>query len=101
MDGTRVLLVDDDLAFRKSTSKLLENDFCIIETAASGEAALTRFAEVRFDAVLCDLVMQGMSGLELLPKLKEIDPRVPIIMVTGHGSIDSAIAAMRWVRQIM
>lgn len=95
MDGTRVLLIDDDLAFRKSTSKLLENDFCIIETAASGEAALTRFAEVRFDAVLCDLVMQGMSGLELLPKLKEIDPRVPIIMVTGHGSIDSAIAAMK------
>lgn len=95
MDGTRVLLIDDDLAFRKSTSKLLENDFCIIETAASGEAALTRFAEIRFDAVLCDLVMQEMSGLELLPKLKEIDPRVPIIMVTGHGSIDSAIAAMK------
>ncbi len=95
MDGTRILLVDDDFAFRKSTAKLLENDFCMIETAASGEAALARFAEVRFDAVLCDLVMQGMGGLELLPKLKVIDPRVPIIMVTGHGSIDSAIAAMK------
>ena len=95
MSTTRILLVDDDLAFRKSTSKLLENDFCIIETAASGEAALARFAEIRFDAVLCDLVMQGMSGLELLPKLIEIDPHVPVIMVTGHGSIDSAIAAMK------
>ncbi len=95
MSTTRILLVDDDLAFRKSTSKLLENDFCMIETAASGEAALQRFQEVRFDAVLCDLVMQEMSGLELLPKLRAIDPRVPIIMVTGHGSIDSAIAAMK------
>jgi DNA-binding NtrC family response regulator len=95
MSTTRILLVDDDLAFRKSTSKLLENDFYQIETAASGEAALARFSEIRFDAVLCDLVMQGMSGLELLPKLKAIDPRVPIIMVTGHGSIDSAIAAMK------
>jgi len=95
MSTTRVLLIDDDLAFRKSTAKLLEDDFCMIETAASGEAALARFAEVRFDVVLCDLMMQGMSGLELLPKLKEIDPHVPIVMVTGHGSIDSAVAAMK------
>ncbi|MBK6765835.1 MAG: sigma-54-dependent Fis family transcriptional regulator [bacterium] len=91
----RILLVDDDLAFRKSTSKLLESDECIVETAASGEAALARFTEVRFDVVLCDLVMQGLSGLELLPKLREIDSRVPILMITGHGSIDSAIGAMK------
>lgn len=91
----KILLVDDDLAFRKSTSKLLEDEFGTIETAANGEAALARFAEIRFDGVLCDLVMQGMSGLELLQKLKDIDPRVPIIMVTGHGSIDSAIQAMK------
>ncbi|MBK8129920.1 MAG: sigma-54-dependent Fis family transcriptional regulator [bacterium] len=95
MSTTRVLLIDDDLAFRKSTAKLLEDAFCVIETSASGEAALARFAEVRFDAVLCDLMMQGMSGLELLPKLREIDPNVPIVMVTGHGSIDSAVAAMK------
>lgn len=95
MSLIRILLVDDDLAFRKSTAKLLESDECVVETAPSGEAALARFAEVRFDVVLCDLVMQGLSGLELLPKLREIDAHVPVLMITGHGSIDSAVNAMK------
>jgi DNA-binding NtrC family response regulator len=91
----RILVVDNDLAFRKFTARILDDARWEVDGAATGEMALEKFEHASYSAVLSDLVMGGMTGLELLKKLREIDPHVPIVMVTGHGSIDSAVEAMK------
>lgn len=95
MKPMRILIVDDDLAFRKSTKKLLENTGWSVETAASPEDALDLLRRTDFDIILSDLVMPGMSGVDLLKRLRREDPEIPLIMITGHGSIDSAVEAMK------
>ncbi|MBC8417688.1 MAG: sigma-54-dependent Fis family transcriptional regulator [Desulfobacterales bacterium] len=93
--STKILVVDDELIMRESLSGWLYRDGHEVETAESGEAALEKVKRSRFDILLVDLKMGGMSGLEVLKEIKEMDPDVAVVMITAYGSISTAIEAMK------
>jgi DNA-binding NtrC family response regulator len=95
MSGAKILVVDDELIVRKSLGGWLERDGHKVDTAASGEEALEKCGTTKYDILLLDIKMEGMSGLEVLKKVKENDPDVSVVMITAYGSIPSAIEAMK------
>lgn len=95
MKRARILVVDDELIMRESLSGWLQRDGHEVETASSGEEALDKIKEVRFDILLVDIKMEGISGLEVLKRVKDDDPDVAIVMITAFGSISTAIEAIR------
>jgi DNA-binding NtrC family response regulator len=94
-DHASILVVDDDRAFRVATKTLLEDEGFQVTCAADGVEALERIGSEEFDILLSDMVMGKMSGVELLAKVKARRPELPVIMVTGFGSIQTAVEAMR------
>jgi len=94
MGHAKILIVDDELIMRESLAGWLQRDGH--ETAAaSGEEALEKVKDTRFDILLVDIKMEGMSGLDVLKQVKENDPDVAVVMITAYGSIASAIEAMK------
>jgi signal transduction histidine kinase len=97
MSGARVLIVDDDpalLAALPETLRLRMADITI-DTAESGRAAIERLRGTDYDALVVDIKMPGMDGLELLREIQRICPDTPTIMITGHGDHDLAVEALR------
>jgi PAS domain S-box-containing protein/putative nucleotidyltransferase with HDIG domain len=93
--GTKVLVVDDDAFLRESIATYLEDsDFDVIE-AENGRIGLEKFRSVQPDVVLLDLRMPEMDGLELLPLLVEEDEETPVIIVSGMGTMQDSIEALR------
>jgi DNA-binding NtrC family response regulator len=95
MGNTKILIVDDELIMRESLAGWLERDGHDVDTAASGEEALYKCKDRRFDILLVDIKMEGMSGLDVLKQIKGSDPDVAVVMITAYGSIPSAIEAMK------
>ncbi|MFO7666888.1 MAG: sigma-54 dependent transcriptional regulator [Desulfobacterales bacterium] len=95
MKRSRILVVDDELIMRESLSGWLKRDGHEVEIAASGEEALDKIKEVRFDILLVDIKMEGISGLDVLKRVKDDDPDVAIVMITAFGSISTAIEAIK------
>jgi DNA-binding NtrC family response regulator len=95
MNPASILMVDDDAAFRHVMSGELQRLGYEVATAASGEEALQRLAAGEFDVVVLDLRLPGMGGLETLRSVNARAPSTEVIMLTGHGSIDTAIEAIR------
>jgi two-component system NtrC family response regulator len=93
--ANKVLIVDDDEKLLKVLSGSLEKEDFIVSTATTAGEGLNRFREIDFDAVLVDLVLPDMDGIELLKTIRNIDSDFPVIMITGHASIDLAVKAMR------
>jgi len=91
----RVLVVDDEEQFLKTFSKRLEMRGLKIETVTSGEEALSKVKGRDFDAIILDLVMPGIGGMETLKKLKEENPDLQIIILTGHGTIEKGVEAIK------
>lgn len=92
----RILLVDDEKNIREALAEYLTAiDHHQVVTAANGEEALAKFAPGRFDCAFLDLKMPGMSGLELLARLREQDQSLPVVIMTGYPSLDAAIDTMR------
>jgi DNA-binding NtrC family response regulator len=90
-----ILVVDDEKSQREILEMILSAEGYDVSTAASGEAALKIARERRFDLVLTDLKMTGIDGIELLQKLLAYDSSIIVILLTAHGSIDSAKEALR------
>ena len=95
MSNIKILIVDDELIMRESLAGWLERDGHAVQTAASGEAALEKIKATHFDILLVDIKMEGISGLDVLRKVKESDPDAEVVMITAYGSIPSAIEAMK------
>ena len=95
MSSTKILIVDDELIMRESLAGWLERDGHAVQTAPSGEDALEMLKETRFDIMLVDIKMEGISGLDVLRHMKENDPDVAVVMITAYGSIPTAIEAMK------
>ena len=95
MRTASMLIVDDDEAFRAALADELERLRFTVARAGSGEEALTRLASAEVDLVLLDLRLPKMSGLETLKAIRERHASVDVIVLTGHGSIDTAIDAIR------
>ncbi len=91
-----VLIVDDDRDMLSMLERLIRKKFrCEVKTAPSGESAWGIIADWRPDMVLTDVKMPGMDGLALLAKIKEASPATAVIMMTGHGTVESAISALK------
>jgi len=95
-DGARVLIVEDDPVGRRVVASILVHAGLRVEEAADGAEAITRFREHSHDVVVSDISMPGMDGLELLKAIRNIDLDVPIILITGSPSLDSAIRAVEY-----
>src|ERR1700745_4213435 len=95
MARKNILVVDDEKSQREILELILSEQGYDVTTAASGEAAIKFARERRFDLALTDLKMTGMDGIELLQHLLELDSSIIVILLTAHGSIDSAKEALR------
>ena len=91
----RVLIVDDERKMRRVLQILLEQMGLESVPAANGEEALERFRAEKVDVVLTDLKMPGMSGVDLLAKIRAVDADVPVIVLTAHGTVQTAVDAMK------
>jgi DNA-binding NtrC family response regulator len=91
----KVLLVDDEPHFVKLLAERLAGRGFNVETAGGGNEAIDRAKEESYDAIVLDLLMPEMDGLETLKQLKEINPDLQIILLTGHGTIDKGVEAMK------
>ena len=90
-----VLLVDDEEQFLKVLSQRLEGRGIKVDTSTSGEDALKRVEGKDFDAIILDLAMPGISGLETLKRIRSENPDVQIIMLTGHSSVEKGVEAIK------
>jgi len=91
----RVLIVDDDEAHAEALADGLELDDHFCKIATSGTEAVERLQEESFDAVLTDLVMHDVTGLEVLAEARKLQPDAVVLLITGHGSVETAVEAMR------
>jgi DNA-binding response OmpR family regulator len=94
-DRGSILIVDDDLGVRVTVQKILSRSGYEVMTAAGGDEALQLVKEKAFDLALVDLIMPGIDGIETMRRLREISPETVIIMLTAHGTMESAIEALR------
>ncbi|MFN3533882.1 MAG: response regulator [Desulfatiglandales bacterium] len=95
MGKTRVLLVDDEQGFLSIMRRRLQLRSLEVDTASDGEEALRAVRDTVFDVMILDLRMPGMDGLEVLRRVKEIAPKLPVIILTGHGDSEDEDLAYR------
>ncbi len=91
----RILVVEDDSFFREVFSDLLREEGYMVDLAVSGEQALQMLKENDYHVVVTDLVMQNITGLDILSRVKQKDPTTEVVMVTGHGNMETAILALK------
>ncbi len=90
----KVLVVDDEASIRRALKNILESEHYVVEQAATGEEALEITENENFDAILLDIKMPGMDGMEALEKLLTIT-EAPVVMISGHGTIETAVEAIK------
>jgi DNA-binding NtrC family response regulator len=91
----KILIVDDEAAIRRSFRDVLEFEDFQVDEAADGMEAVAKVKSTSYDVVICDIKMPKMDGLEFLERSTIIAPDVPIIMISGHGNIDTAVEAVK------
>jgi len=90
-----ILIIDDEKAIRKTLSEILSFEGYKIDEASDGEEGLKKFRERNYDVVLCDIKMPKIDGIEFLQKAGESNPDIPVIMISGHGNIETAVEAVK------
>ena len=93
--SSRILLIEDDTQLADNLRAVLEDDGFKVTHAARGDDGLRRASETAFDAVLTDLRLPGIGGLELVRQFHETQPRLPVVLMTAHGTIETAIEATK------
>ena len=91
----KILVIDDEKAIRNTLKDVLEYEKYKVDLAEDGPSGLALFSEKKYDIVLCDIKMQKMDGLEVLQKIMEISTITPVVMISGHGNIDTAVEAIK------
>jgi two-component system nitrogen regulation response regulator NtrX len=89
----RVLIVDDEAGIRQALKQVLEYEKLVVKVAASGGEAITMYPEYRPHLVFMDVKMAGLDGLETLTRLRNLDPNAQVVMISGHGTIATAVEA--------
>jgi len=90
-----ILVVDDEKSIRDSIKMILEYEHYEVDLAEDGAKALMKIENNNFDLVLLDIKMPGMDGMEVLGKIKELYPDLPVVMISGHGTIETAVEATK------
>lgn len=93
----KILIIEDEAAIRRVLKKIIseENETYVVEEAEDGLQGLEMLKNNDFDLILCDIKMPKMDGVEVLGKAKALKPEVPIVMISGHGDLDTAVNTMR------
>ncbi|HXB40091.1 MAG TPA: sigma-54 dependent transcriptional regulator [Bacteroidia bacterium] len=91
----RILIIDDEKSIRRSLREILEFEKYIVDEAEDGQAGYGKITSEQFDLVLCDVKMPKLDGLELLQKLSKGEADVPLVMMSGHGNIETAVEAVK------
>lgn len=91
----QILIIDDERSIRNVLKDILTNEGFKVEEAADGEEGLKKFQASPFDLVLCDIKMPKLDGLEFLDQVMQANTEVPIIMISGHGNIETAVDAVK------
>ncbi|HTQ66214.1 MAG TPA: sigma-54 dependent transcriptional regulator [Puia sp.] len=92
---SNILIIDDEKAIRKTLSEILSYEGYKLDEAGDGEEGLKKFREKEYDVILCDIKMPKIDGIEFLEKVKELNTDIPIIMISGHGTIETAVEAVK------
>ncbi|MGN6211128.1 sigma-54-dependent transcriptional regulator [Parafilimonas sp.] len=90
-----ILIIDDERSIRKTLNEILSYEGFKIDEAVDGEEGLKMFTDKTYDVVLCDIKMPKIDGLEFLVQAAEINPDIPVIMISGHGTIETAVDAVK------
>lgn len=91
----KILIIDDEKAIRNTLKEILEYEGYLVDEAADGQIGLEKIENEEYEAVLCDIKMPKMDGLEVLTKARELDDDVPFIMISGNATIDTAVEATK------
>jgi DNA-binding NtrC family response regulator len=91
----KILVIDDQRSIRNTLKDILEYENHSVDLAEDGEQGLEQFKADKYDVVLCDIKMPNMDGMEVLDRLHETNPDAPVIMISGHGNIDTAVEAIK------
>jgi DNA-binding NtrC family response regulator len=94
-DKPHILLIDDEAIALSNLSHVLEREGYTVTACKDGESGLAAMRNTEFDLVLTDLRMPGIDGMDVLRHIRESTPDVPVIMITGHATLDSAVDAMK------
>jgi DNA-binding NtrC family response regulator len=90
-----ILVIDDEKPIRDALSNILTTEMYQVDIAENGKKGLEMIQEHTYDAILCDIKMPGLDGMEVMAKATEITPETPFILISGHGSIELAVEAVR------
>lgn len=91
----RILVIDDERSIRNTLKEILEYEKFEVDVAEDGFEGLEKIENSHFDVVLCDIKMPKMDGIEVLAKIQEKDPDATVVMISGHGTIDTAVEAIK------
>ncbi|MCD6566838.1 MAG: sigma-54-dependent Fis family transcriptional regulator [Bacteroidales bacterium] len=92
---SRILIIDDEQSIRNSLKEVLEYEKYEVDLATEGREALEMFEKNQYDVVLCDIKMPKMDGIEVLEEINRQTTDIPIIMISGHGNIDTAVESIK------
>ncbi|MCL9808976.1 sigma-54-dependent transcriptional regulator [Flavobacterium luminosum] len=94
---SKILIIEDEAAIRRVLVKILseENDSYIVDDAEDGLQGLEKVKNEDYDLILCDIKMPKMDGVEVLEAIKKIKPEIPMVMISGHGDLETAVQTMR------
>lgn len=91
----KILVVDDEKSIRNTLKEILEYEKFVVDEAADGPTALELIKQNKYEIVLCDIKMPKMDGIEVLQQIIEINQDIPVVMISGHGNIDTAVEAIK------
>ena len=91
----KILVIDDERSIRNTLKDILGLEGHKVEVAEDGEQGFTMASGTKFDAVFCDIKMPKMDGMEVLEKLRENSPETPVVMISGHGDVDTAVESIK------
>lgn len=91
----RILIVDDEQSIRRALRGILELEKYAVEEASDGLDCLVKLKQNQYEAIILDIKMPKMDGMEALDKIQLLAPDVPIIMISGHATIDTAVEAVK------
>jgi DNA-binding NtrC family response regulator len=92
---TKILIIDDEKSIRKTLREILEYEKYQVEEAADGIEGLSMIQKDKFDIILCDIKMPKMDGVEVLDKIMQLSYDAPVVMISGHGNIETAVEAVK------
>jgi two-component system, NtrC family, nitrogen regulation response regulator NtrX len=92
---TKILVIDDERSIRNTLKEILEFEKFEVEVAEDGIEGLEKLEKNTFDVILCDIKMPRMDGIEVLEKIHAMDPDTTVVMISGHGTIDTAVEAIK------